>query len=586
MAAKRKSLFKAIILLFVLTNHTPAEAQLTGWLKKQKDKIINKIDSVAGNKVDKLINGKDNNGQSKPGAGSDNRNGAGNTRPKGSLIKDEDFVQNLTNPPRDSNNTRVMIAKNLYVDIKGRYPQGYSPKWRFIGTPAELDFDVDDYVFPSTYQKHEKKAVALLDYEGKAVLAYNAFVTCDCYAEIKIDSFTVLTDKPQIFRVTNFQKVLNGKMTGEKCRSDWNSATYANGGFEGKITLSANDNGDIVMSLIIENYSQETTSNNYDPATRSYPTKVNPPSVSFRYTAKSIVLNSTAQSKTNYFVSAQTSGKFQDPSQRNSVPATQASKNLNNLKDINANTAAIAKCISGDCQNGYGIQESSEFHYEGNFKNGKFDGNGTYTYLKSWYKYYVGGFKEGKFSGKGTLVKQDNEKISMLNWIDGEAQGLGTISYNGIPRIGVYNNNFEIAGYVPLEVIKHHLDTTFARFKKCNLLTPTKVNLQTIGAAPVDYDIIDAYGHTVGKKTELEEKDGSMVLDGFANNTKDTIFIKAYRKYVSTEKGVVYFDESVGVPPGGKISDAYWHLPEPGEILSLYFDWAKDVVYLGQYIRK
>ncbi|HWB27634.1 MAG TPA: hypothetical protein VG738_19290 [Chitinophagaceae bacterium] len=309
MFTKHRTLFSAIFLITML-NYVPAEAQLSGWLKKQKDKILNKIDSLTSKKVDKLLNGKESNSPSQQGTDINNNDNATQGRPKGSAIKDADFVQNVTNPPLDSNNTRVMIAKNLFVDIKGRYPQGYGPKWRFIGTSSNLDFDVDDYVFPTTYQKHETKTIGIGDYEGKAVLSYNAFSTCDCYAEIEIDSFAVLTAKPQTFRIIDFQKVLNSKTTGEKCRSDWNTETYANGGFEGEITLSANENGDIKMSLMIENYSQETTSNNYDPVTRSYPVKINPPAVSFRYTANNISLNNDMSAqKANEIIAEENAAK-------------------------------------------------------------------------------------------------------------------------------------------------------------------------------------------------------------------------------------------------------------------------------------
>lgn len=59
-----------------------------------------------------------------------------------------------------------------------------------------------------------------------------------------------------------------------------------------------------------------------------------------------------------------------------------------------------AKCSSGDCKNGEGVLEySNGDKYEGNFKEGKFDGKGKYTFQAG--DVYEGNFSQDKFSGTG-----------------------------------------------------------------------------------------------------------------------------------------------------------------------------------------
>ena len=56
-------------------------------------------------------------------------------------------------------------------------------------------------------------------------------------------------------------------------------------------------------------------------------------------------------------------------------------------------------------------------YYIGEFKDGKFDGQGTYTYADG--DKYVGEFKEDKFDGKGTYTFADGKKY-VGDWQDGE----------------------------------------------------------------------------------------------------------------------------------------------------------------------
>lgn len=74
--------------------------------------------------------------------------------------------------------------------------------------------------------------------------------------------------------------------------------------------------------------------------------------------------------------------------------------------------------------------------YEGHFRDGKFEGEGTFTlknddtYLKYQGQFlkYQGQFQDGKFSGQGTMEYTNGHKYTG-GWIEGEKSGQGTIEY-------------------------------------------------------------------------------------------------------------------------------------------------------------
>ncbi len=64
--------------------------------------------------------------------------------------------------------------------------------------------------------------------------------------------------------------------------------------------------------------------------------------------------------------------------------------------------------------------------YQGNFRNGKYDGQGVYTFTNG--NKYVGEFKNGKSNGQGTLTYADGGKYTG-NWKNGKSNGQGTLTY-------------------------------------------------------------------------------------------------------------------------------------------------------------
>ncbi len=67
-----------------------------------------------------------------------------------------------------------------------------------------------------------------------------------------------------------------------------------------------------------------------------------------------------------------------------------------------------SECMSGDCINGKGVAQFGEtnLHYDGDFKNGRMDGNGTLT-NQGWS--YTGQWEKGLMHGQGILTYEDGK---------------------------------------------------------------------------------------------------------------------------------------------------------------------------------
>jgi hypothetical protein len=96
--------------------------------------------------------------------------------------------------------------------------------------------------------------------------------------------------------------------------------------------------------------------------------------------------------------------------------------------------AQTSGCISGDCINGYGTYVYRGVKYVGEFKNGKYNGQGTKTYPDG--EIYVGEFKDNQRNGRGTCIFPDGEKF-VGKFKDGLINGKGTYTYaNGEKTVG------------------------------------------------------------------------------------------------------------------------------------------------------
>ena len=125
-----------------------------------------------------------------------------------------------------------------------------------------------------------------------------------------------------------------------------------------------------------------------------------------------------------------------------------------------------SKCIKGDCVNGKGIFDDGVILYEGEFKDGKYHGQGRLkkhgngvTYQGEWKNSkangqgtlrrpngskYVGEWKDNKRHGQGTYTWPDGAKYAG-EWKDNKRHGQGTFTFpNGKKIIAEYENDKRI----------------------------------------------------------------------------------------------------------------------------------------------
>ena len=119
--------------------------------------------------------------------------------------------------------------------------------------------------------------------------------------------------------------------------------------------------------------------------------------------------------------------------------------------------------------NCFGSWTQSGHKYVGEWKDGKFSGQGTNTWDNG--DNYVGDFKDGKRNGQGTASAANGDKY-VGEWKDGKAHGQGiTYSGNGsIKESGIYKDHVLITS--------QYIDpNSFTRIVRNNLLPPSESKL-------------------------------------------------------------------------------------------------------------
>ena len=75
-----------------------------------------------------------------------------------------------------------------------------------------------------------------------------------------------------------------------------------------------------------------------------------------------------------------------------------------------------AGCVSGDCQNGYGVYEFNQGRYEGDWVDSKRHGKGVMTYLSG--GSYEGDWRNDKRNGQGVYTYYDGREANTGLWRD------------------------------------------------------------------------------------------------------------------------------------------------------------------------
>ena len=103
------------------------------------------------------------------------------------------------------------------------------------------------------------------------------------------------------------------------------------------------------------------------------------------------------------------------------------------------NNLSFANCLKGDCNNGFGTWEDTDFKYIGQFKDGFFNGQGTVIFNDG--ESYTGEFSNDAFNGYGTYIFLNGDTY-VGDFLDGEFSGYGFHSFsNGETYEGSYLNN-------------------------------------------------------------------------------------------------------------------------------------------------
>jgi hypothetical protein len=105
-----------------------------------------------------------------------------------------------------------------------------------------------------------------------------------------------------------------------------------------------------------------------------------------------------------------------------------------------SSTPAHAVCISGDCNNGYGVFSwANGDEHEGDFKNGKANGQGTRKYWDG--DRYIGGYKDGQKNGHGAYYWRNGDRF-VGEYKNGKRNGPGKKIYaDGAKWIGEWLND-------------------------------------------------------------------------------------------------------------------------------------------------
>lgn len=127
-------------------------------------------------------------------------------------------------------------------------------------------------------------------------------------------------------------------------------------------------------------------------------------------------------------------------------------------------------CISGDCENGFGTKNYNiGYTYTGQFKKGRFDGEGTKIYNGTIYK---GQFKNGSEDGEGTIIEKDGTTYKG-QWRKGTRKGEGTeTNPDGIAVTGTWDFSIIGKGIETLpngyyKTGKYHYSTCCSENTKC-----------------------------------------------------------------------------------------------------------------------
>jgi hypothetical protein len=123
----------------------------------------------------------------------------------------------------------------------------------------------------------------------------------------------------------------------------------------------------------------------------------------------------------------------QDSKQQQNTTASNLTKPISNTT-----------CTSGDCQNGYGVQDKDDYQLDAFFTNGQANGYGYLRY-KTIGDYYYGTFKDGLRDGFGIYTWKSTGVYYIGQWKAGNMHGYGYLKKDkDITQAGYYENGKQV----------------------------------------------------------------------------------------------------------------------------------------------
>ncbi|MEO6541269.1 MAG: hypothetical protein ABIN74_09775 [Ferruginibacter sp.] len=203
-------------------------------------------------------------------------------------------------------------------------------------------------------------------------------------------------------------------------------------------------------------------------------------------------------------------------------------------------------CISGDCNNGYGISITNErvsgrHQYEGRFVNAKHHGVGI---IKTINGVRAGNYENGKEAS--AYILQNNGLMELHN-------------------IKGFQKTTEEFGFSLADVQKHQA-YSFEKLSACTCMSrATHIALEEYQQP---FDLTDEFKNFKGTGYRTETR--RMEYPGLRNNCRNIIYIRAI-----SNRGGFYFDRSIVVLPGQTIMKLPFNIT--------YANGKEEIQYLGQY---
>lgn len=262
-----------ILIFFLLFQITKSNGQVKlGKVLNDLDKSYRKLGKTTESSSNKAeSNSNSNKKQSKKILPSSNR-------PLYSDLENEDFYQMPGKPNEDKNKTRVKFVGNILVDIEGKYPAGYAPSWNILKDYVLTQFITENLTLPNPRPRIETFPIKLAENNGKAYIITKSN-SGECYGEIVVkNDYSVISNTKQVFELANFKTILNERFSEEPCfRNTPNRYPFKD--FAGRISLTSDENGDIISNFLLEINSEETViPRQYNKETREMETDVPQPS--------------------------------------------------------------------------------------------------------------------------------------------------------------------------------------------------------------------------------------------------------------------------------------------------------------------